>query len=62
MAITIEEISIINPGEENRLQIELENNGNGPAMANLEVDGIPNDWMSRFPDFQKSGIDLVDIV
>ena len=41
----IEEISIINPGEENRLQIELENNGNGPAMANIEVDGIPNDWI-----------------
>ena len=40
----IEDLEYLQPGTENRLKVEIENNGNGPAMAKLEIDGIPSYW------------------
>ena len=40
----IDEPEVFNPGIPNLVNIEIENNGNGPNDANLELIGIPNDW------------------
>jgi len=40
----IDQPLVFNPGIANLVNVEIENNGNGPNDANLELIGIPNDW------------------
>ena len=52
----IQGLAVIQPGSENRLDIELENNGNGPVLAELEIDGIPDSW-SWHLEYQNQSIE-----
>ena len=40
----IEDLTTLTPGEDNRIDVEIENNGNGPSMAEISIIGIPEDW------------------
>jgi hypothetical protein len=40
----IDEPSVYHAGKDNLVSIEIQNKGNGPNQANIDVEGLPNDW------------------